>query len=104
MAWLALIAAGCFEVVGVLATKRVTEKRNLISYLFMALAFGFSFTLLSLAMKGISMGTAYAIWTGIGTVGSTMLGMFVFNEPKDGKRIFFIGLIIASVIGLKTFA
>ena len=52
-------------------------------------------------MAFISMGTAYAIWTGMGTAGSTLLGMFVFGEPKEARRIFFIALILASAIGLK---
>jgi len=52
-------------------------------------------------MNEIPMSIAYAVWTGIGTVGSTLVGMYVFDEPKDKWRITFIALIIVSVIGLK---
>ncbi|MGZ9586350.1 DMT family transporter [Paenibacillus marinisediminis] len=101
MAWIALIIAGLCEVLGVLAIKRVTLYHNWQSYLFLSVSFLSSFSLLSYAMGQIPMGTAYAIWTGIGTIGSTLLGMFAFGEPKEGKRVFFIALILASVIGLK---
>lgn len=101
MAWAALLAAGVCEVIGVVALKRVMEYRHWTSYLFLILTLGASFSLLSLAMNHISMGTAYAVWTGIGTAGSTLLGMFAFGEPKEWRRIFFIGLILASAIGLK---
>ncbi|RXZ80632.1 QacE family quaternary ammonium compound efflux SMR transporter [Paenibacillaceae bacterium] len=104
MAWIILITAGLFEVLGVLALKRVTQTRNRTSYLLLMLALGASFSLLSFAMQHISMGTAYAIWTGIGTAGSTLLGMFVFGESKEWKRVIFIGLILLSVIGLKVIA
>ncbi|GLI09433.1 QacE family quaternary ammonium compound efflux SMR transporter [Paenibacillus tyrfis] len=101
MAWAALLAAGLCEVIGVVALKRVTEKRHWTSYLLLIVTLGTSFSLLSLAMNHIPMGTAYAIWTGIGTAGSTLLGMFAFGEPKEWRRILFIGLILASAIGLK---
>jgi paired small multidrug resistance pump len=101
MAWAALIAAGLCEVLGVLAIKRVTEYRIWTSHLFLVSAYGTSFSLLTIAMTHISMGTAYAVWTGIGTAGSILLGMFVFGEPKEWKRVFFIGLILASAVGLK---
>ena len=52
-------------------------------------------------MKTIPMGTVYAVWTGIGTVGATLLGMFMYGEPRDWRRIFCIALIIASAVGLK---
>ncbi|MEH7293924.1 SMR family transporter, partial [Priestia megaterium] len=69
MTWLALIMAGICEVFGVILIKRVTTQRDLKSLLMLILSFGLSFTLLSIAMRVIPMGTAYAIWTGIGTVG-----------------------------------
>nr|BBH86910.1 QacE family quaternary ammonium compound efflux SMR transporter [Thermosporothrix sp. COM3] len=101
MAWVALLAAGLCEVLGVLASRRVLNYRHWTSYLLVTLAFGSSFVLLSLAMTGISMGTAYAVWTGLGTCGSTILGMFAFHEPKEWRRICCISLILASAIGLK---
>ncbi|PYI52170.1 DMT family transporter [Paenibacillus flagellatus] len=101
MAWIALVAAGLFEVLGVLAIKRVTTFRDPKSYALLAVAFLSSFSLLTLAMGRISMGTSYAVWTGIGTAGGTLLGMFAFGEPKEWRRVFCIGLIAASAIGLK---
>ncbi|MFF3923017.1 DMT family transporter [Paenibacillus lactis] len=101
MEWIALVGAGLCEVLGVIALRRVTLNRTLGSYLFLAIALGSSFLLLTLSMTKISMGTAYAIWTGMGTAGSTLLGMFAFGEPKEGRRLVFIGLILVSAIGLK---
>ena len=102
MSWLALLIAGCLEVVGVLNVKRLGEsKKNALP--FMILSFGLSFFLLSYAMNEIPMGMAYATWTGIGTVGSALLGMIVFNESSDWKRLFCIALILFSAIGLKVF-
>ncbi|MGG3623248.1 multidrug efflux SMR transporter [Bacillus gobiensis] len=101
MAWIALFSAGFCEVFGVFAIKRVTVYQNWTSYLFLVLAYGLSFSLLSLAMTGISMGTAYAVWTGIGTAGSMLLGMIAFGERKEWKRIFFISLILVSAVGLR---
>ncbi|MCR8635582.1 DMT family transporter [Paenibacillus radicis (ex Xue et al. 2023)] len=101
MAWVALISAGLCEVLGVLSIKRVTEYRSWGSYLFLIIAFGMSFSLLTFSMTQISMGTAYAVWTGIGTAGSTILGMLVFGEQKEWRRVLFIGLILVSAAGLK---
>ena len=63
--------------------------------------FGISLTLLTIAMKEISMGTAYAIWTGVGTVGGVLIGMIFYGEPKDKRRLFFISLVVIAAIGLK---
>jgi paired small multidrug resistance pump len=101
MAWVYLILAGSFEVVGVTAMNKVVKNKSLQAYMVLFLAFIFSFSLLSLAMKTIPAGTAYAVWTGIGTVGATLVGMLFYGEEKDWKRILFIGLILAAVIGLK---
>jgi len=103
MAWLALIAAGACEIIGVLNIKRFTMKKW-DALLYLIIGFMCSFALLSYAMKTISMGTAYGVWTGIGTVGSALLGMFVYGEPKDGKRILFISMILVAAVGLKLIA
>lgn len=103
MFWLALIAAGFFEVMGVLNVKRMADKqRYALGY--MILFFGLSFLMLSFAMREIPMGMAYAIWTGIGTVGSAIMGMYLFGEPRDWKRLSCIAVILASAIGLKLVA
>ncbi|WP_068677461.1 multidrug efflux SMR transporter [Oceanobacillus sp. Castelsardo] len=100
MAWTAIIIAGFSEVLGVINIKRLTMKKW-DALIYMILTFGLSLYLLSYAMQTLPMGTVYAIWTGIGTVGSTILGMILYGEPKDWKRIFFISLILASAVGLK---
>lgn len=104
MSWLFLVIAGTFEMFGVGTIKLYTEKKNLPSLLLLLAAFGGSFVFLYLAMKQLPMGIAYAVWTGIGTAGGAILGMLVYGESKDKRRIFFIFLIIASVIGLKIMA
>lgn len=101
MAWLALILAGGCEVVGVIGIKQVTLRGNLLSYLLMSIGFLCSFSLLSLAMKTLPMGTAYAVWTGIGTVGSALVGMFLYKEPKEWRRMVCIAIILGSALGLK---
>ena len=60
-----------------------------------------SFQFLSMALKTLPIGTAYAIWTGIGAVGTAILGMYIFNEPRDLTRILCILLIVAGIVGLK---
>lgn len=101
MTWVLLILAGCFEVVGVIGITQVNRKPSVVSYAVLIIGFTLSFLLLSISMRDIAMGTAYAVWTGIGTVGSAVVGMLFYGEPKDKVRLFFIGLVIASVAGLK---
>lgn len=101
MTWTLLIAAGLLEVVGVAGMTMVNEQKTLRSWLILICGFGLSFLFLSIAMASIPMGTAYSVWTGIGTVGSALVGMIVYNEPRDAKRLLFIAMIIIAVIGLK---
>jgi paired small multidrug resistance pump len=102
MAWVYLLLAGAFEVVGVTGMNKVAKKENLQAYLVLIIGFILSFSFLSLAMESLPAGTAYAVWTGIGTVGGTLVGMLFYGEAKDWRRILFIGLIVVAVIGLKT--
>lgn len=101
MAWIFLILAGCFEVIGVIGMNRVAKYKNMQSYIMLFIAFIFSFTFLNLAMKTLPMGLSYAVWTGIGTIGGTIVGMLFYGESKDCKRILFISMILIAVIGLK---
>ncbi|AWE07566.1 QacE family quaternary ammonium compound efflux SMR transporter [Lysinibacillus sp. 2017] len=101
MAWVYLIFAGLFEVGGVIGMNKVAQKKSIANFSFLFGSFIFSFTLLAFAMKTLPMGVSYAVWTGIGTVGGTLIGMFVYNESKDWKRILFISFIIIAVVGLK---
>jgi len=101
MAWLALILAGICEVIGVSGINKVNQSKSFTSYLILIGGFLSSLVLLSFAMKAISMGTAYAIWTGIGTVGSALLGMLAYGESKDWRRLLFIAMVLAAAVGLK---
>lgn len=101
MAWIALIAAGLFEMFGVTMINKMNQDRNWQSSVLLLLGFGASFMCLSYAMETIPMGTAYAIWTGIGASGGAMIGMLLYGEPKDAKRLFFIALVLGATIGLK---
>lgn len=101
MAWLSLIFAGLFEVVGVLGMNRIKRDKNVKAYLLFAVGILLSFICLSYAMRSLPMGTAYAIWTGIGTVGGALVGMFFFGESKDWRRILFIAMVLAAAVGLK---
>jgi paired small multidrug resistance pump len=101
MSWLYLILAGVFEMTGVTMINSLHKKRNWQSLLLLVGGFGASFLLLALAMKELPMGTAYAVWTGIGAAGGAILGMILYGEPKDAKRIFFIAMVLSAAIGLK---
>lgn len=101
MAWVSLIIAGLFEMVGVLMIHTFHQRRNFLSAFFLFLGFGASFFFLAIALQTLPMSTAYAIWTGIGASGAAIFGMIFHGESKDFRRIFFIFLIVAAVIGMK---
>ncbi len=101
MAWLMLIVAGLLEIGFALSLKASDGfSRLLPSVLFVVFAIA-SLALLSFALKSLPIGTAYAVWTGIGAAGTATIGMLVLGEPMLASRIGFIGLIIAGVIGLQ---
>jgi quaternary ammonium compound-resistance protein SugE len=104
MAWIYLIIAGLFEIgwaVGLKYTEGFTKLwPSVITIVTMILSFYF----LSSAIKTIPIGTAYAIWTGIGAVGTAILGIILFGESKEFIRIFFILLIVIGIVGLKFFS
>ncbi|WP_159885126.1 DMT family transporter [Paenibacillus puerhi] len=101
MNWVLLILAGCFEIFGVAMMNKLNKDRNLVSLLLLIVGFGASFLLLSIAMKTLPMGTAYAVWTGIGASGGAILGMVLYGEPRDRLRILFITMILGAAVGLK---
>jgi len=101
MAWFTLVIAGLLETFGVAMISRLSLQRNWQNFLLLILGFGSSLLLLSYSLQFIPMGTAYAIWTGIGVVGGTLVGMLFYGESKDWKRILFIGMVLLAVIGLK---
>lgn len=101
MNWIYLITAGILEIGWAIGLK-YTEgwSKVLPSVLTLAMMIA-SFYFLSLALRTLPIGTAYAVWTGIGIVGASVLGMFVFNEPPEFVRILCILLIIGGIAGLK---
>ncbi|AKG33544.1 DMT family transporter [Paenibacillus durus] len=101
MNWIFLILAGIFEMVGVLLINKLNQARNWQALASMIAAFGLSFLFLSIAMKTLPMGTAYAVWTGIGASGGAILGMIFYKEPKSILRITCIALVLGSAVGLK---
>ena len=101
MAWISLIFAGLLEMVGVLLINKLHKDRNWQSVLYLTAAFGASFVLLSYSMETLPMGTAYAIWTGIGASGGAILGMIFYGESKDWRRLVFIGMVLGAAIGIK---
>ncbi|QXE02876.1 multidrug efflux SMR transporter [Terribacillus sp. DMT04] len=104
MAWIVLIIAGLFEVFGVTMINKLNEKPTAANIGLFILGFAGSFGCLSYSMAYLPMGTAYAIWTGIGTAGGAIVGMLFFRESKDWKRIVCIAMILAAAIGLKLIA
>jgi quaternary ammonium compound-resistance protein SugE len=101
MAWIYLVLAGLFECGWAIGLKFTDGFTRLIPSLFTVLAMIISFWLLSEAMKTIPVGTAYAIWTGIGAVAVAILGMILFGESRDIMRIICLLLIISGIVGLK---
>lgn len=101
MAWMFLVVAGLFEMFGVLMINKWHNDSNWQSFILLFAGFGASFIFLALAMETLPMGTAYAIWTGIGASGGALLGMVLYGESKDWQRILFIIMILGATIGLK---
>ncbi|MDY0406710.1 SMR family transporter [Virgibacillus sp. 179-BFC.A HS] len=101
MAWFTLILAGLLETFGVAMINQLSVKRNWQTVILLILGFGLSLALLSYSLRFIPMGTGYAIWTGIGVVGGTLVGMLFFGESKDWKRLIFIAMVLGAAIGLK---
>lgn len=101
MGWIFLMFAGIFEVVGVVGMNQINKVKNIRSFSLFIVGIVMSFTLLSLAMKSLPMGTTYAVWTGIGTVGGAVVGMVFYGESSDWKRIVFIAMVLSAAVGLK---
>src|SRR5262245_22629752 len=101
MPWLFLFLAGIFEIAWALGLKYTDGWTRFWPSLFTLVPMAVSFGCLSLAMRQIPMGTAYAVWTGIGIVGAAVLGMILLGEPKNVFRILCLVLIVAGIAGLK---
>lgn len=101
MAWVCLVVAGLLETGWAIGLKYTNGFTRPLPSILTALAIAASMFLLSIAARTIPIGTAYAIWVGIGAVGAVILGIILFDEPRDFLRLFFVGLLIAALIGLK---
>jgi len=101
MAWLYLFVAGLFEVGWAIGLKYTHGFTRLLPTLLTLASMVVSLGLLGLALKSLPVGTAYAIWTGIGTIGTAILGIVLLGESAAALRLACIGLIVAGIIGLK---
>jgi quaternary ammonium compound-resistance protein SugE len=101
MAWVYLAFAGLLEIVWAIGLKYTDGFTRLLPSAITILGMIGSVVLLGLALRDLPVGTGYAVWTGIGTVGAAILGMILFNEPATAVRIGCIALIVAGIIGLK---
>lgn len=101
MAWTYLVLAGLLEIVWAVGLKYTVGFTRLVPTVITVTAMAFSLGLLGLALKSIPVGTAYAVWTGIGAVGTAILGIVLFAEPATAARLACIGLIVTGLIGLK---
>lgn len=101
MNWIFLTIAGAFEIAWAIGLKYTEGWTRLVPSLITGVLMIASFYFLSLAVRTLPIGTAYAVWTGIGTVGAAILGVILFKEPADIVRVICILLIIAGIAGLK---
>lgn len=105
MNWIILVIAGLFEVAFASCLGKAKETTGSESYLWYSgfiLSLVISMTLLIKATQTLPIGTAYAVWTGIGAVGTVLVGIIVFKEPASFWRLFFITTLIGSIVGLKS--
>ena len=101
MAWLLLVLAGLFEVGWAIGLKYTDGFTRLWPTVGTVLAMVISLGLLGLAMKSLPVGTSYAVWVGVGAVGTAILGIVLLGEPANTGRLVSLGLIVAGIVGLK---
>lgn len=101
MSWLVLLIAGLFETIWAIGLKYTEGFTRFWPSVGTILAMVLSVVLLGIAMKPLPVGTAYAVWVGIGAVGTVILGIVLFNDPVNWARMVSVGLIVAGIIGLK---
>jgi len=101
MAWGILFIAGLMEIGWAIGLKYTDGFTRLMPSVFTLVSMVASVVLLGLSLKTLPVGTAYAVWTGIGTVGTALLGIWLFGEPATAIRLTCIGLIVAGIAGLK---
>ena len=101
MSWLILLLAGLFEIGWAIGLKYTDGFTRLWPTIGTALAMAISLGLLGIAMKSLPVGTAYAVWVGVGAVGTAILGIVLLGEPANAGRLLSLALILAGIIGLK---
>ena len=101
MAWVILFIAGLMEVSWAIGLKYTEGFTRLIPSVLTVICMTVSVLLLGLALKTLPVGTGYAVWTGIGTIGTVTLGIILFGEPATAVRLGCIGLIVAGILGLR---
>lgn len=104
MAWLYLFIAGLLEIAWAIGLKYSDGFTKLTPSIFTLISMIASMGLLALAVKTLPVGTAYAVWTGIGAIGTAMLGIILFDESKELVRLIFIFLIVVGIAGLKIYS
>ena len=104
MAWVYLFVAGLFEVGWAVGLKYTEGFTRLWPSVWTLVALAVSMVLLALAVRELPIGTAYAVWTGVGAVGTALLGILLFGEPGDLPRLLCIAVIVAGILGLKIFS
>lgn len=103
MAWALLTLAGLFEVGWAIGLKYTQGFTKFWPSVLTVLSMAVSLALLGLSLRTLPVGTAYAVWTGIGAVGTVILGVVLFGEPATAARLACVGLIVAGIVGLKVF-
>lgn len=101
MAWIYLFFAGLFEIAWAIGLKYSESFTRPVPSIVTVICLAISMVLLGLAVRTLPIGTAYAIWTGIGAAGAVAAGIFLFHEPATAARIFFASLIVVGIVGLK---
>lgn len=101
MAWLYLFIAGLFEIGWAIGLKYTEGFTRPLPSLFTAGSMIISFALLGLALKTLPVGTAYAMWTGVGAVGTALFGIWLFGDPATTARLVCITIIVSGIVGLK---
>lgn len=101
MAWILLFLAGLFEVAWAIGLKYTDGFTRPLPTALTLAAMVASVLLLGVAMKSLPVGTAYAVWVGVGAVGTALLGIVLFAEPASAGRLVSLGLIVAGIVGLK---
>lgn len=101
MAWIVLIIAGLFEIGWAIGLKYTDGFSKLVPTLLTVASMVVSLALLGVALKSLPVGTAYAVWTGVGAVGTAIFGIYLFGDPATLARLACIGLIVAGIAGLK---